>query len=164
MWIFVIYLLYIQVYDRRNTRFSNVKNEGSFTNNAGANLENNGSISVACTGSIINSGAWNNTTGSAVSKSAHATTLKGKYVNPSGVILTSSKIALSVGKSKTLKPKMKLSKKTQIHIATFRYESTNTKVATVSEDGKIKAKKKGTTTIYVFMQNGIYKKVTVTVK
>ena len=45
-----------------------------------------------------------------------------------------------------------------------RYESTNTKIATVSKAGVVKAKKKGTCYIYAYAQNGVSKKIKVTVK
>ena len=46
----------------------------------------------------------------------------------------------------------------------IKYESSNTSVAIVSSKGVITAKKKGTCTVYVYAQNGVYKKVNVTVK
>ena len=45
-----------------------------------------------------------------------------------------------------------------------KYESSNTKIATVSKKGKVTAKKKGTCYIYAYSQNGVYAKVKVTVK
>ena len=44
------------------------------------------------------------------------------------------------------------------------FESGNTKIATVTNKGVIKGKKKGTCYVYVYAQNGISKKVKVTVK
>ena len=44
------------------------------------------------------------------------------------------------------------------------YESSNTKVATVTSKGLIQAKGKGTCTIWVYAQNGVYKALTITVK
>ncbi len=44
------------------------------------------------------------------------------------------------------------------------YESTDTSVATVNKNGKIKAVAKGSCYVYVFAQNGIYTKLKVTVK
>lgn len=44
------------------------------------------------------------------------------------------------------------------------FESSNTKIATVNGKGVIKAKKKGSCNIYIYAQNGIYKKIKVTVK
>ena len=41
---------------------------------------------------------------------------------------------------------------------------TQKKVAKVDKKGKITAKGKGKTTIYVYAQNGLYKKIAVTVK
>jgi uncharacterized protein YjdB len=46
----------------------------------------------------------------------------------------------------------------------IKYESANTKIATVSASGKIKAKKKGTTYVYAYAQNGVFKKIKVKVK
>ena len=67
----------------------------------------------------------------------------------------SSTYKKSVGQSFSLKPKAK-GKNT--------YKTGNKKVATVNSKGVIKAKKKGTCTIYVYAQNGVYAKVTVKVK
>ena len=49
------------------------------------------------------------------------------------------------------------------HAPTFRYASTNEKVATVDEDGTITAAGKGNCTIYVYARNGVAKKVKVKV-
>ena len=46
----------------------------------------------------------------------------------------------------------------------MQYESTNTKVATVTKGGKIQPKSKGSCSIYVYAQNGVYKKIKLTVK
>lgn len=103
----------------------------------------------------------------ATSKSAHAMTTKNsKYSNPKSVKLNVSKVTLKKGKSKTIKASyvMPKNKKQKVHIKKFRYESSNTSVATVSSKGKIKAKKKGKATIYVIAQNGVYKTIKVTVK
>jgi len=50
------------------------------------------------------------------------------------------------------------------HAPTFRYRTSNKKIATVSKDGKVKAKKKGTCSIWVYAKNGFAKKIRVTVK
>ena len=102
----------------------------------------------------------------ATSKSAHAVTNGGKYGNPTKVAVKASKLTIKVGKKKTIKASYTLpkGKKASIHIAKFRYESTNTKVATVTKKGVVKGKSKGTAYIYVYAQNGVYKKVKVTVK
>ncbi len=46
----------------------------------------------------------------------------------------------------------------------IRYECSDTKIAGVTSKGVIKAKKKGTCYVYVYAQNGVYKKIKVTVK
>ena len=46
----------------------------------------------------------------------------------------------------------------------MRYESTNPKVATVSARGVIKEKTKGSCYVYAYAQNGVAKRVKVTVK
>ena len=72
-------------------------------------------------------------------------------------------------KGKLLKLKVSLnpqSKKQKVskHVG-VRYESSNTKIATVSSKGVIKAKKaKGSCIIYVYAQNGVSKQVKITVK
>ena len=76
-----------------------------------------------------------------------------------------SKTVLKKGKSLKLKVTLNpASKKQKVakHVG-VRYESSNTKIATVS-GGKIKAKAKGKCTIYVYAQNGVFKGVKITVK
>ncbi|MBO4999058.1 MAG: Ig-like domain-containing protein, partial [Lachnospira sp.] len=46
----------------------------------------------------------------------------------------------------------------------IKYESSNTKIASVNGKGVVKAKKKGSCDIYVYAQNGVYKKIKITVK
>ena len=98
------------------------------------------------------------------SKSIHAATLGGAKGNPTGLKLKKSKFTIKKGKSVKIKATLCKKNKVNTHIAKFRYESLNNKVATVDKKGKIKAKKKGTTTILVYTQNGICKKVKVKVK
>ena len=62
-------------------------------------------------------------------------------------------------KAKQIKEKLPIKYHTNI-----KYESTDKSVATVSKTGVIKAKKKGIAYIYVYAQNGINKRVKVTVK
>ncbi len=98
------------------------------------------------------------------SVSVHIATKGGKYGNPTAVTYGKSKVSVKTGKTFTLKPGLKTKTKVKTHIAKFRYESTDPSVATVNKKGVIKAKKKGTCTIYVYAQNGVYAKVTVKVK
>ena len=99
----------------------------------------------------------------AQSKSVHACTTGGKAANPVK-ILAKKNLTLKKGKTKKISAKLKPVKKVKVHIAKFRYESTNTKVASVNKKGKITAKKKGTCSIYVYTQNGLYVKIKVKVK
>ena len=50
------------------------------------------------------------------------------------------------------------------HGAKFRYKSSDTSIATVDKNGKVKGIRKGTCTIYVYSINGLMKKAKVTVK
>ena len=109
------------------------------------------------------------------SKTIHVATNGGKFTNfksvttkakKSGKFKAVSKLSVKKGKKVPLKTKaVKLSKKmkAQTHVA-IRYESTNTKVATVTAKGVIKGVKKGKCKVYAYAQNGVFKAVTVTVK
>ena len=97
------------------------------------------------------------------SKSMYAATSGGKYGNITS-IKTKSKVSLKAKKKVTLKVTTKKSAKKMTSFRKLAFESSNPKIATVSSKGVIKAKKKGTCTIYIYAQNGIYKKVTVKVK
>jgi uncharacterized protein YjdB len=104
------------------------------------------------------------------SKLIHVATKGGKVGNDKSVKVSKSVIkkAKSLKAGKTLKLKAKAvpqSKKLKVkkHVK-VRYESTDTKIVTVSSSGKIKAKSKGTCYVYAFAQDGVYKKVKVTVK
>lgn len=100
----------------------------------------------------------------AASKKIHATTLGGKYGVAKAVKLNKSNVKIKKGKTFKIKAsEIKKDKKIKRHRAIC-YESSNTKIATVNSKGKIKAKKKGKCTIYVYAQNGVYKTVKVTVK
>lgn len=44
------------------------------------------------------------------------------------------------------------------------YESSDINIATVSKKGVVKAKNKGTCYIYAYAQNGVFKKIKITVK
>lgn len=99
-----------------------------------------------------------------ISKTVHVKTKGGKYQNPSAVNVKKSSITIKKGKSVKIVASIKNKKKVKNHIAGLRYESGNTKIASVSSKGVIKAKAKGKCTIYVYAQNGVCKKITVTVK
>ena len=99
-----------------------------------------------------------------VSKTVHVATNGGKIGNPTAIKLKKSKITVKKGKKASIKASMKKKKKVATHIGPFRYESENPAIAKVDKKGKIKGVSKGKTNILVFTQNGICKKVKVTVK
>ena len=97
-------------------------------------------------------------------KSVHVATSGGSKGNPISLKLKKSKFKLKKGKTAKIKTSYKKNKKVSVHIAKFRYESSNEKVATVDKKGNVTAVGSGTCKIYVFTQNGIGKTVNVTVK
>lgn len=101
----------------------------------------------------------------ASSKTIHAATSGGKYGNIQLLQLNKTKVTLK--KNKTFKLKTKTVKEAGKTIKIHRkiaYESTNTSIATVDKNGKIKALSKGSCYIYVYAQNGIFARIHVTVK
>jgi hypothetical protein len=68
-----------------------------------------------------------------------------------------------VGNYKSVTVKSSVVKKARKHVK-IRYESTNTRIATVSKKGVVKAKAKGTCYIYAYAQNGVFKKIRIRVK
>ena len=92
-----------------------------------------------------------------------------KYSNVKKLTLTKSNYTVKVGKTAKIKAKVTLVNKNKKHIpkshgAKFRYKSSDTSIATVDKNGKIKGIKKGTCTIYVYSINGLMKKAKVTIK
>ena len=101
------------------------------------------------------------------SNDVHVALKQASTTNAVSIKVNRTEIALSVGKTFQLKCSLKAedSRKDLVsHISLFRYYTTNSKVATVNKDGVIKAKGKGICIIYILANNGVYKKVTVTVK
>ena len=76
-----------------------------------------------------------------------------------------NRVTLKKGKSFKLKGKGVKAKNQKVSVhRDIRYESSNEKIAKVTSKGVIKAKKKGVCYVYVYAQNGAYKKIKVTVK
>ena len=103
----------------------------------------------------------------AKSNGVHVAMKKAATTNAASIKVNKTKVTLSVGKTFELKCRIKSenSRKDLIsHTSFYRYYTTNSKVATVSKAGVIKAKGKGTCSIYVLANNGVYKKVKVKVK
>ena len=77
-----------------------------------------------------------------------------KYSNVKKLTIKKKKYTVKVGKTAKIKAKVTLVNKNKKHIpkghgAKFRYKSSDTSIATVDKNGKIKGIKKGTCTIYV---------------
>lgn len=90
----------------------------------------------------------------------------GKYTNPSKLKIEKSKLAVYAGKTGNIMasaaaPK---GKKMRTGISELTFISSNKKVASVTQNGKVKGKKKGKCVIYCITQNGIKKKISITVK
>ena len=100
----------------------------------------------------------------AKSKVVHSTTTGGKYSNAKSVKVNKAAVSLAVGKNFTIKAEQVVKDKPIKKHEGIKFESSNSKVASVTSKGVIKAKKKGTCYIYVYAQNGVYKKIKVTVK
>ena len=102
----------------------------------------------------------------AISKVVHAATYGHKYTIAKKVKVNKQSVTLATGDTFKIKAseikdekKKKIAKHRRIN-----FESQNTDICKVSKKGKIKAVGKGTTYVYAYAQNGLYKKIKVTVK
>lgn len=105
----------------------------------------------------------------ALSKSLHVATPGGKYTNVKKLTIKKTKVSIKKGKKYTIKAKFtkenkKLEAKRHTGLNGIRFESSNPSVAKVNNKGVVTGKKKGKATIYVYAQNGVCKKVKITVK
>lgn len=89
-----------------------------------------------------------------------------QYGNPVKVKVNMTKVSVKKGKTKRIKASAVLPKKRkyELHCEEIRYIAVDKTIATVTKKGVIKAKAKGKTTVYAIAQNGVSKKITVTVK
>ena len=100
----------------------------------------------------------------AKSKVVHSTTTGGNYGNAKSVKVNKTAVSLAVQKTFTIKAEQIVKDQPIKKHTDIKFESSNSKIASVTSKGVIKAKKKGTCYIYVYAQNGIYQKIKVTVK
>lgn len=107
----------------------------------------------------------------AASVTVHAATMGGRFTIAKAVKVTQGKkevkaVTVKIKKTVTIKGTevKEEAKKTIKQHRGIKYEFSNKKIATVSAKGVITGKKKGTATIFVYAQNGLYKTVKVTVK
>lgn len=100
------------------------------------------------------------------SKSVHAVTAGGKYQNPTKVKVKQKSVKVKVGKKKKITATKVMPKggKMKEHVDRFRYESSDKKIATVDKKGRIVGKNPGTCYVFVYIQNGIYQMVKVTIQ
>lgn len=103
----------------------------------------------------------------AVSKTVHVTTAGGKKGNDKSVkriTPKNGKLSLKLKKSKKSKVKEIRGKQKVARHRAVKWESSNTKIAKVTQKGKVTAKAKGKCTIWAYAQNGVYATFKVTVK
>ena len=99
-----------------------------------------------------------------ISKTIHATTTSDKNGSAEKIKLNKDRVTLSVDeKFKIIAREINKTKTIKTH-RPICYESSDPKVAKVDKNGKITAKKSGKCKIWVYAQNGLYVKVSVTVK
>ncbi|MBR3164765.1 MAG: Ig-like domain-containing protein [Lachnospiraceae bacterium] len=103
----------------------------------------------------------------AASKTVFAATSGGKYTNPAKLKTAAkkNKVKLKEGKSFKLKAKIiRAAKKRKIkNWRKLRYESSDPATAAVSGKGVIKGIKAGSCYVYAYAQNGVFKKIKITV-
>ncbi|MCI8993746.1 MAG: hypothetical protein HFG80_13700 [Eubacterium sp.] len=99
----------------------------------------------------------------AKSISLYSITKGGRYNNPSKIRATKTRVSVKSGKKVRLRVTV-TGKKINKTGKKVSYVSSNPSVAKVSKTGVVTGKKRGTCTIYCIAQNGLYKKVKVTVK
>ncbi len=100
------------------------------------------------------------------SDNIHVVTTKGKYGNAKTITVNKKAFTVQVGKTAQIKVQVTAPalKKYLKHTSNVRYLSTNTAIAGVDKNGVITGVHKGRCYVYCYTQNGLYKKVKVTVK
>ena len=103
----------------------------------------------------------------AKSNEVHVAMKKARTTNAFSIKVNRTTVILKPGKTFRLKCQLtseNRKKKLLSHPSFYRYYTTDSKVATVSQNGVIRAKAKGSCSIYILASNGVYKRVTVKVK
>ena len=95
----------------------------------------------------------------------HTATLGRDHGYTSKITVNKSSFRIKKGKTARIKAYItNTNDNVENHVARIRYVSTNAKVATVNNKGKVKAKAKGTCYVYCYGMNGLMKRVKITVK
>ena len=103
----------------------------------------------------------------AKSNEMHVAMKQARTTNAVSIKVNRTTVILKTGKTFRLKCQLtgeNRKKKLLSHSSPYRYYTTNSKIATVSQNGVIRAKAKGSCSIYILASNGVYKRVTVKVK
>ena len=103
----------------------------------------------------------------AKSNEVHVAMKKARTTNAFSIKVNRTTVILKPGKTFRLKCQLtseNRKKKLLSRPSSYRYYTTNSKIATVSQNGVIRAKAKGSCSIYILASNGVYKRVTVKVK
>lgn len=103
----------------------------------------------------------------AKSNEVHVAMKKARTTNAFSIKVNRTTVILKPGKTFRLKCQLtseNRKKELLSHPSSYRYYTTNSKIATVSQNGVIRAKAKGSCSIYILASNGVYKRVTVKVK
>lgn len=102
----------------------------------------------------------------AKSNSLHVALKDAKATNAKKVTVNQTNVRLKAGDTFVVRGRTRLentNKKELLHVAAYRYYTSDQSVASVSKTGKIKALKSGTCVIYVVANNGVYGTIKVTV-
>ena len=102
----------------------------------------------------------------AKSNSLHVALKDAKATNAKKVTVNQTHVRLKAGDTFVIRSRTRLentNKKELLHVAAYRYYTSDQSVASVSKIGKIKALKSGTCVIYVVANNGVYGTIKVTV-
>ena len=102
----------------------------------------------------------------AKSNPLHVALKDAKATNAKKVTVNQTNVRLKAGDTFVVRSRTRLentNKKELLHVAAYRYYTSDQSVASVSKTGKIKALKSGTCVIYVVANNGVYGTVEVTV-
>lgn len=96
------------------------------------------------------------------SKTVHVAT--SRYKNVKKIAIKNPKKVMNKNQSYTLKLKVTNSKGAYKAYRQMSYESSNKRVVSISESGKVTARKAGNATLYIYAQNGVYTTLNVRVK
>lgn len=102
----------------------------------------------------------------AKSNPLHVALKDAKATNAKKVTVNQTNVRLKAGDTFVVRSRTRLentNKKELLHVAAYRYYTSDQSVASVSKTGKIKALKSGTCVIYVVANNGVYGTIEVTV-